>query len=123
MGAFLSRPPWNPPPIWPSHKEDAIARLPDLLGMLLEVSPNIWVECVIVFTYHGIKNVYFSMKTFVVWPTYMDLVFGLYLLIASPVPRASQIDAKLNILMVKKGNVIPQLLTEFTMYHHIFSTK
>ena len=56
-------------------------------------------------------------------PTYIDLVFGLYHLPASPVPRASQIDAKLNILMVKKENVIPQRLTEFTMHHHIFSTK
>ena len=44
-------------------------------------------------------------------------------LTASPLPRASQIDAKLNILMVKKGNVIPQCLSEFTMHRHIFSTK
>ena len=33
-------------------------------------------------------------------------------LTASSLPRASQIDAKLNILMVKKGNVIPQCLSE-----------
>ena len=39
----------------------------------------------------------------VMWEAYMDLIFGLYHLSASPVPRASQIDAKLNILMEKKG--------------------
>ena len=38
-----------------------------------------------------------------------------------PVPRASQIDAKLNILMVKRENVIPQRLSEFMMHQHIFS--
>ena len=40
--------------------------------------------------------------TFVGWATYVDPIFGLYHLAASPVPRASQIDAKLNILMVKR---------------------
>ena len=59
----------------------------------------------------------------VMWEAYMDLIFGLYHLSASPVPRASQIDAKLNILMEKKENVIPQRLTEFMMHQNIFSTK